>query len=135
MEVKEVFAEYRRAILAEYPADSPFVLNLPTVNPPDTGTTPAAVALSVTVDAANHTAHATWTASTASDLARYSFRISAGPHYKSGAEVSIGDLAPTVREFTVGAQYLPQGSTVWGKAYVITSEGHEKGSNAEKLTA
>ena len=32
------------------------------------------------------------------------------------------------------AQYLPQGSTVWGKVYVVTAEGHEKGSNAEKLT-
>ncbi len=133
-EVKDIFAEYRRAILAEYPADSPFVLNLPTVNPRATGTTPEAVALSVTVDAANHTAHATWTATTAPDLERYSFRISAGPKYKSDGEVSIGDLAPNVQEFTVGAQYLPTGSTVWGKVYVVTTDGHEKGSDAKKLT-
>ena len=133
-EVKDIFAEYRRAILADYPAVSPFVLNLPTVNPRATGTTPEAVALSVTVDAANHTAHATWTASTGGDLERYSFRISAGPKYKSNDEVSIGDLTPNVHEFTVGAQYLPTGSTVWGKVYVVTTEGHEKGSDAKKLT-
>jgi hypothetical protein len=68
-------------------------------------------------------------------LARYSFRISAGPRYKSDDEAVLGDLNPDVRQFTVPAHYLSAGSRVWGKVYVATKEDHEKGSNAEKLTA
>jgi hypothetical protein len=134
-EVKDIFGEYRRAILALYAENSPFVQTLPTINAPSTGTTPAPVVLSVTVDTVNHTAQASWTASEAPNLARYSFRISAGPRYKSDDEAVIGDLNPDVRQFSVPAHYLPAGSTVWGKVYVVTEEGREKGSNAEKLTA
>jgi hypothetical protein len=132
--IHDLCIDYIAAVENAFAPTDPVRLNLPDLSP-RSSRTPGAVALSGSFDPTTGTAPLSWTASDDPDLARYSVRISAGPRYKGDDEATIGDITPPATSFSVPAIYLPTGATVWAKVFVILSSGHEKGSDAVKVSA
>ncbi len=124
--------DYRKAVIAEYPADSEWVLTLPSLSSSSTPT-PDAVKLKIVWEAAAGGWRASWNGSTNPGLQRYSVRISSGPRYRDSEARVIGDLTPDQSSFLILEAEVPAGATVWAKVYVVLQEANERGSNGVKL--
>lgn len=125
---------YREAVLAAFDASSPIVQSLPTLNASSTGQTPAPVALTVEYNAQRGAWVASWTPSTDPNLARYVWRMSAGPRFKSDASTPIATLMPGTTQADLPPAYVQPGVELSSKIYVETTTGHESGSNGVTIT-
>ena len=133
--VKTVLTSYRKRIAGLFLPDDAIVLSLPQVNP-DPGSTPPAVSVSGTWDAAQATARLTIIplANAKVPIAHYDVRHCPGTSYRTASEETIGRFAPdaTTFETTVGLT-APDTSALF-RVYTVTETGNEKGSATVKIT-
>lgn len=127
--------QYRLSVQGRFPSGAPLLDSLPALTPPP-GSTPDPVNISAVWNAGISKAVVTYTASLSPTLASYQLRASyGGTKYNTAAESVVdthaaGDLTP----FETASGLVASGSKVFFKVYVITTTGHEKGSNAVSVT-
>ena len=126
---------YRKKVLADFPANSPALMTLPTLQPANHGSTPQAVELSGLYNAQTGQGDLSWTASSDAHLARYAVRICVGAKYKEADATLLAELAPGITNYQIDAQYLQPGAPICAVAVVIADDDHEKASNVVTLTA
>lgn len=133
-EVYEIMGLYRAGVLAMFPDNSPVVATLPTMQPRDTGHTPAAVALSNTYDPATNVGIVNWTASTDADFDHYSVKLASGLKYNDKDALPLGTITdPNVLSFTIPPMFLQPGATVWVVVDVVLTDDRHAQSNAVKF--
>ncbi len=131
--IKPRLSLYRQAVLATYPVGHALVLSLPRVSPA-AGSTPAAVQLSFAWDEGLAKAHLQWSESSDPNLDHYDIRACDPPKYRNSDEVAVATVGADTTEFDTDFGLLAPGSQKIFKAYVVTTEDNEKGSNAVKVT-
>ena len=124
-------AQYRLAVQSKYAAGSPLLLSLPALTPPP-GSTPDPVVLSGSISGDMVTL--TWTAPTAPNLKHISIRACDPPRYNSANEAVVATVLPGTNVWTNNTLLTAPGSVKYFKAYVVTLDDNEKGSNSVKLT-
>ena len=129
-----ILKNYREALPTFFQKEHALVDTLPRLTP-GPGKTPNPVTATATYDQVQHKAHVTWTESDANDLAEYRVAYTIGPVYSTDDEQFIGTILPGApREFFTDTHLAANGNTISLKVYVITTTGHEKGSNAVTVT-
>jgi hypothetical protein len=130
-QVKAILLDYRKAILALFARDSPTVQTLPAVSPAKTQKV-GAVVLNVVYTPGADSATLQWSAAEP-ETTRLSVQKCAGPRWKADDAQTIGDLAPTERQFITPPGTLVPGGTYWFKVVAISPTGNEASSNAVKV--
>ena len=129
-----VLKAYRLAVPTKFAADDPLIATLPKLTP-DPGSTPDAVLANGIWNVPTTQGKLTWDAATAADLDQYEVRWSSGTTYDAANEVVIGNVAKTAtREFFTTQGLGATGDVSVFKVYVLTTTGHERGSNTVKIT-
>ena len=129
-----VLKAYRLAVPTKFVADDPLVLSLPALTPTP-GSTPAPVIANGIWNVPTTQGKLTWGASTALDLDQFEVRWSPGHTYDAANEVVLANIAKTAaREYFTTQGLLATGDISVFKVYVITTTGHESGSNVVKIT-
>lgn len=133
--IYERLRQYRLAVQGRFPAGAPLLESLPRLTPPP-GSTPAPVTASGGYDEQAEEGFFTYTASTHPTLQEYELRISiGGTKYNSNTAFVAGNNAPTApREFRTASGLVAPGSRIFGKVYVISTTGNERGSNTVTIT-
>ena len=129
-----ILKAYRLAVPTKFAATDPLVVTLPKLTP-EAGSTPDAVLANGLWNVPTTQAKLTWDASTSPDVVQVEVRWSPGPTYDASQEVVLANLAPTdPREYFTTQGLLANGDVSNFKIYVLTSSGHERGSNTVKIT-
>lgn len=125
---------YRAAVQGTFAPTHALVESLPALTPPP-GSTPAAVTLSGSWNAAAFQAELTWTVSSDPDLFQYEVRMTPGATYDPDADAVVGNVpasgAPTL---LTSAGLANPGDTASFKVFVILTTGNESGSNTVTIT-
>jgi len=124
-------AQYRLAVQSKYAAGSPLLLSLPALTPPP-GSTPDPVVLSGGISGDLITLN--WTAPTGSNLKHISIRACDPPRYNSANEAVVATVPIGTNTWTNNTLLTVSGSVKYFKAYVVTMDDNEKGSNSLKVT-
>ncbi|MEN9574032.1 MAG: hypothetical protein RL514_1887 [Verrucomicrobiota bacterium] len=129
-----VLKAYRQTVPVNFAANSPLVSSLPRLTP-EPGSTPDAVLANGAWNAPTTQAKLSWSEPTSPDVVQVEVRWSPGPTYDASQEVVLANLAPTdPREHSTTQGLLAIGDVSNFKIYVLTSSGHERGSNTVKIT-
>ena len=137
MEIRPLLSAYRDRILGDYPADHSFVLSLPRLYPPATGATPDPVSAAAQWVAPPGEAVVTHSATTNAEVVRYELRAVTGSQWLAEDAVVIASRlvsAPGPLEFRTVWNLLSSGDVVSMKVYVVTADGHERGSDTLTVT-
>ena len=136
-EIRVLLGAYRDRILGDYPADNSFVLSLPRLYPAATGATPDPVTASALWEDPPAEAVVTHSATTNPDVVRYELRAVAGSEWNAEDAVVIGSRlvsAPGPLEFRTTWNLTGPGMVIALKVYVVTADGHERGSETLTVT-
>jgi len=131
--LRDRFVQYRQAIAVEYGPSHPFTTSLPDVYP-QPGSTPAAVPLAGTWNAATAQAEFNWPASTEPNLEEYELRMSLGSTYDAGAATVVGNAPPGTTSLNTTAGLAASGDVASFKLFVRLTTGNEAGSNTITIT-
>ena len=137
MEIRPLLSAYRDRILGDYPADHPFVMSLPRLYPPSTGTTPDPVTASAQWVNPPGEAVITHSATTNPDVVRIELRAVTGTEWNAEDAVIIDTRlvsVPGPLEFHTLWNLTGSGQSITLKVYVVTADGHERGSDSMTLT-
>ena len=129
--MRDRLAQYRLAVQSKYAAGSPMLESLPALSPAP-GSTPPAAVLSGAI--AGNTITLNVTVPNIPTLKHVSIRACDPPRYKAENESVVGTLLPGVTTWTNDTLLTAPGSVKVFKAYVVTLDDNEKGSNSVKLT-
>ena len=129
-----VLRQYRQRIPSEFAEGSAILATLPRLSPLP-GSTPDAVELSGSYDAAEQKSDLAWSEVTDESVTELELRATAGPEYDPEDETILATIAPSApRVWTGSFGLLVPGSAASFKLYPITAEGNERGSNAVAVT-
>lgn len=124
-------AQYRLAVQSKYASGAPLLESLPAVSPPK-GSTPPATVLSGSIVGDLITLG--WVAPTIPNLKHVQIRACDGPRYRTADEVVIATILPGTNTYTNDTLLTVSGAVKILRAYVVTLDDNEKGSNSVKLT-
>jgi hypothetical protein len=130
-ELQPIFKEYRKAVPGYFEKNAAILDSLPDLTPPP-GSTPQPVVANGTYDATIEMARLSSTVSTDPNLLKIEWRYCSGPNYSTDLEAAVpgGTVLPGGNHEILTNIALPNpGSVATFRAYVITTLGHEKGSN------
>ncbi len=129
-----ILKQYRQRIPSEFAEGSAILESLPRLSPLP-GSTPDAVELSGTYDAATGNSQLAWSEVTDDNVTELQLRATAGPEFDPDDESILATLAPSdPRTWTGSLGFLVPGSAASFKLYSLTAEGNERGSNAVTIT-
>ena len=129
--MKARLVQYRLAVQSKYASGAPLLESLPAVSPPR-GATPPATVLSGSISGDLITLG--WIPPTIPNLKHISIRACDPPRYRSADEVVIATVLPGTNSYTNNTLLTVPGAVKFFKAYVVTLDDNEKGSNSVKLT-
>ncbi len=124
--------QYRKAILALYPPNDPFVQSLPALTA-SSAATPSPVSASGRWDEHLQKGVITILPSDNPNLDYYSVRSSPAP-YSAKNETVIGRIEKGQMEFQTTSGLAAEGSELLARVYVVLTTGNEKGSATVKIT-
>ncbi len=130
--IYERMKQYRAAVMAQLPKNSPARQTLPRLTPKP-GTKPPAVAVSGAWDAVISQARLTWLATDAKDLLKLQVRACVGPHYKPSEETIVADLPGDAIQWQGDWGLTVPGNVASFKVYVMTTTDNENGGKAVKI--
>ncbi|MDX2110875.1 MAG: hypothetical protein SFY80_11595 [Verrucomicrobiota bacterium] len=125
--------QYRDAVVAKFPAGSPFIDTLPVLKTTQFST-PNAVVLSGMWDPASQKGKLAWAPSEHNALASYSLRSCIGTKYTTANEFVVAQIDKEEVEYLTLSGLAAAGSSALFRLYVVTNEGNERGSNTVKIT-
>lgn len=134
-EIHPILKSFRLALPTYFAKTHPLVVGLPEITPAP-GSTPAGVTLNAVWDVPSLQAKLTWAASPEANVEQYEIRFCPGPNYSTDDESVIGSVpaGPGPFEFLTDVGLSLAGNLASFKVYVVTTTGHEKGSNAATVT-
>lgn len=111
------------------------MIGLPEISPAP-GSTPEGVTINAMWDVPSLQAKLTWAASPEANVEQYEIRFCPGPNYSTDDESVVGNVpaGPGPFEFLTDAGLWAPGNIATFKVSVVTTTGHEKGSNAASVT-
>lgn len=129
-----VLKNYRLKVPTAFAPGHALIDSLPRLTP-ESGRTPAPVAVTAVWDGAQEKAKITWDASTDAELKEYQVRGVPGDDYQADDEAVIATVpAGAAREFFTAFALDERGVTAGFKVYVILNSGHEAGSPPAYVT-
>lgn len=129
--LKARLVQYRLAVQSKYATGAPLLASLPDVTPAR-GSTPPATVLSGSIS--GNTITLGWIAPTIANLKHVSIRACDPPRYNSAVESVIATIPPGTVSYTNNTLLTVPGAVKFFKAYVVTLDDNEKGSNSVKIT-
>lgn len=132
--VSDILRDYRAAIPGYFTATDPVRESLPALTPPP-GSTPDPVTAAGGWDAGLSQAKITFTPGDDPDTQQYELRYCPGSEYLTEDEVTVTTTpAAGPHEFLTLTGLATPGSTSLFRVYIITTTGHESGSNTVSVT-
>ncbi len=128
----ERLKQYRLAVAAQLPADSPVVADLPRLTPPAGETPPGAGATGVW-DPALTLARFSLAATDNPKVAYRSLRVTPGPRYSNENEITVSRIENNQTEATTLEGLASPGAVACFKIYSVGPEGNENGGKAMKI--
>lgn len=136
-EIRVLLGAYRERILGDYPADHSLVVSLPRLYPAATGATPDAVTASAQWVAPPGEAVITHSAPANPEVVRLELRATPGTAWDADSATVIATRlvsTPGPLEFRTVWNLTASGNVIAMKVYVVTADGHERGSETLNVT-